>query len=112
MSRNPRMNPVLRRRELGALVESRRKRVLPGGGRLPRGLRRRPPGLRREEVAMLSSVSVSWYTWLEQGRNIQPSRPVLSRIARTLRLSEEEFVYIMLLAEADSSGLIPLRPAK
>lgn len=55
-------------------------------------------GLRREEVAYLSGVSVTWYTWLEQGRDITPSRQVLDALARTLRLSTPEHTYILSLA--------------
>ncbi|HJU48693.1 MAG TPA: hypothetical protein VJ689_11180, partial [Gaiellaceae bacterium] len=56
----------LRRRELGAFLRSRRERIAPERVGLPRGRRRRTPGLRREEVAQLSAVGVTWYTWLEQ----------------------------------------------
>ncbi|CAB3810931.1 hypothetical protein LMG27177_07609 [Paraburkholderia fynbosensis] len=53
-------------------LSSRRARLQPAQFGLPEGARR-TPGLRREEVAVLAGVSVSWYTWLEQGRDIQPS---------------------------------------
>lgn len=59
---------------------------------------RRTSGLRREEVAYLSGVSVTWYTWLEQGRDITPSRQVIDALARTLRLSGPEHAYILSLA--------------
>jgi transcriptional regulator with XRE-family HTH domain len=59
--------------------------------------RSRSDGLRREEVASLSGVSVTWYTWLEQGRDISPSRQVLDAIARTLRLSDAEHGYVLSL---------------
>ncbi len=59
---------------------------------------RRTSGLRREEVAYLSSVSVTWYTWLEQGREITPSRQVLDALAHTLRLSAAEHAYVLSLA--------------
>jgi len=95
------MNEEQRRRELGALLQSRRKLLRPEELGLNRGPRRRTPGLQREEVALLSSVSVSWYTWIEQGRKINPSPRILSRIAKTLRLSEEERVYISLLAAGE-----------
>jgi transcriptional regulator with XRE-family HTH domain len=55
-------------------------------------------GLRREEVAYLAGVSVTYYTWLEQGRDITPSRQVLDALAQTLRLSEAEHVYLLSLA--------------
>ncbi|MQY15640.1 hypothetical protein SRB5_58270 [Streptomyces sp. RB5] len=62
---------------------------------MPPGLRRRTPGLRREEVAQLSGVGVTWYTWLEQGRDINASPQVLDAVARTLRLdpAEREHLY-------------------
>ncbi|MGW0579146.1 helix-turn-helix domain-containing protein, partial [Streptomyces sp. NPDC002920] len=56
-----------RRPELAAFLRSRRARVTPADVGMPPGLRRRTPGLRREEVAQLSGVGVTWYTWLEQG---------------------------------------------
>jgi transcriptional regulator with XRE-family HTH domain len=59
---------------------------------------RRRAGLRREEVAHLSGVSLTWYTWLEQGREITPSRQVLDAIAGTLRLSDPEHAYVLALA--------------
>lgn len=55
-----------RRNELGAFLKSRRARISPGDVGLPPGPRRRTPGLRREEVAQLSGVGVTWYTWLNQ----------------------------------------------
>jgi transcriptional regulator with XRE-family HTH domain len=54
-------------------------------------------GLRREEVAYLAGVSVTWYTWLEQGRDVTPSRQVVDSLARTLRLSHAEHVYLSAL---------------
>ncbi|MFF6970855.1 MULTISPECIES: helix-turn-helix transcriptional regulator [Streptomyces] len=84
-----------RRPELAAFLRSRRARVTPADVGIPPGLRRRTPGLRREEVAQLSGVGVTWYTWLEQGRPINASPQVLNAVARTLRLdaSEREHLY-------------------
>ena len=65
------------RRDLAAFLRARRAAVAPRDVGLAPGLRRRTPGLRREEVAMLAGVSVSWYTWLEQGRPINASIDVL-----------------------------------
>jgi transcriptional regulator with XRE-family HTH domain len=65
---------------------------------LPALGRSRTAGLRREEVSYLSGVSVTWYTWLEQGRDINPSREVLDALARTLRLSPAEHAYVLSLA--------------
>lgn len=66
---------------------------------MPPGLRRRTPGLRREEVAQLSGVGVTWYTWLEQGRPINASAQVLDAVARTLRLDRPEREHLYHLAE-------------
>jgi transcriptional regulator with XRE-family HTH domain len=66
---------------------------------LTRGERRRTPGLRREEVAQLASVGVSWYTVLEQGRDIHPSKEVLHSIATALQLTLDELHYLFLLAD-------------
>lgn len=87
-----------RRRELGDLLRSRRGQLDAAELGLPEGARRRSPGLRREEVAALSGVSVTWYTWLEQGRDTRPSRQVLDALARTLRLSGTEHAYVLSLA--------------
>ncbi len=92
------MSGETRRGELGALLRSRRGQLGPADLGLPAGPRRRSPGLRREEVAALSGVSVTWYTWLEQGRDTHPSRQVLDALARTLRLSEAEHAYVLSLA--------------
>lgn len=89
-----------RRRELATFLRSRRERLNPAQVGLPTGGRRRTPGLRREEVAELAGVGVSWYTWLEQGRNIHPSLPVLEAIARTLQLSKLEREHLFTLAGA------------
>ena len=75
-----------RRAELAAFLRSRRERITPEDAGLPPGFRRRTAGLRREEVAQLSGVGVTWYTWLEQGRPINASAQVLDAVARTLRL--------------------------
>ncbi|KPV52088.1 hypothetical protein SE17_17525 [Kouleothrix aurantiaca] len=79
-----------RRHELAAFLRNRRARVLPEDVGLPRGLRRRTPGLRREEVAVLAGVSPEWYTWLEQGRDITVSVQVLESLVRVLRLDDIE----------------------
>ncbi len=64
---------------------------------LPPGGRRRTPGLRREEVAALAGIGVTWYTWLEQGRDIRISEQVLEAVARTLRLDRHERSYVFSL---------------
>ncbi|MGW1889071.1 helix-turn-helix transcriptional regulator [Streptomyces sp. NPDC002004] len=88
-----------RRPELAAFLRSRRARVTPADVGMPPGLRRRTPGLRREEVAQLSGVGVTWYTWLEQGRPINASPQVLDAVARTLRLDPPEREHLYHLAQ-------------
>lgn len=65
---------------------------------MPAGGRRRTPGLRREEVAIAAGVSTTWYTYLEQGRDIQVSSSILASLARVLQLSEDERVHLYALA--------------
>jgi transcriptional regulator with XRE-family HTH domain len=89
-----------RRAELGEFLKARRARLSPGDFGMPRGSRRRTPGLRREEVALLAGVGVTWYTWLEQGRHINASTQVLDAVARTLRLDQAEREHLYRLAEA------------
>ena len=87
-----------RRRELGTFLRSRRERVRPEDVGLRLTRRRRTPGLRREEVAQLAGVGVTWYTWLEQGRDINPSAQVLDAIARTLQFDRHEHSHLFTLA--------------
>jgi transcriptional regulator with XRE-family HTH domain len=89
-----------RRAELGEFLKARRARLSPGDFGMPAGARRRTPGLRREEVALLAGVGVTWYTWLEQGRQINASTQVLDAVARTLRLDRAEREHLYRLAEA------------
>ncbi|MFI0778116.1 helix-turn-helix transcriptional regulator [Streptomyces sp. NPDC021212] len=88
----------IRRTELAAFLRSRRERITPEQVGLPRGRRRRTPGLRREEVAQLSTVGVTWYTWLEQARDIHVSVQVLDAIARALLLDRSERAHLFALA--------------
>src|SRR5262245_559866 len=90
----------VRRDELGVFLRSRRARITPKEVGLPLVGRRRTPGLRREEVAQLAGIGVTWYTWLEQGRDINASEQVLSAIARTLRLDRHERSHLFALAGA------------
>ena len=91
-----------RRDELSAFLRSRRARLSPADVGLPDdGARRRTPGLRREELAALAGVGVSWYTWLEQGRDIHPSPDVLDALARTLRLDAAERKTLFALARVE-----------
>jgi transcriptional regulator with XRE-family HTH domain len=92
--------------ELREFLMSRRARVSPAEAGLPDGgARRRTPGLRREEVAVLAGVGASWYQWLEQGRDISVSPQVIDAVARVLRLSPAERRHLYVLA-----GLNPPAP--
>jgi transcriptional regulator with XRE-family HTH domain len=96
-----------RRAELAAFLRSRRARLTPEAVGLPPGLRRRTPGLRREEIAQLAGVGVTWYTWLEQGRPINASVQVIDAVARTLRLDPAEREHLYRLAEVPSLPELP-----
>ncbi|WP_051247939.1 helix-turn-helix transcriptional regulator [Inquilinus limosus] len=87
------------RRALSDFVRDRRARIAPEAVGLPAGPRRRTPGLRREEVAQLAGIGVTWYTWFEQGRAIQVSADFLERVCRALRLSEAERAHLYALAQ-------------
>ncbi|WP_185842485.1 helix-turn-helix transcriptional regulator [Streptomyces sp. WAC 06725] len=91
---------AVRRGELAAFLRSRRERITPEQVGLPRGARRRTPGLRREEVAHLSAVGVTWYTWLEQARDIHVSPQVLDAVARALQMDRAERGHLFALAGA------------
>ncbi|WP_280220907.1 helix-turn-helix transcriptional regulator, partial [Nocardia neocaledoniensis] len=88
--------------ELGLFLRTRREAVSPAEVGLPAGPRRRTPGLRRAEVAMLAGVSVEYLIRLEQGRDRHPSPPVLSALADTLRLSPRERVHLHQLTKGTS----------
>ncbi|GAA2296597.1 helix-turn-helix transcriptional regulator [Streptomyces caniferus] len=92
------MADLQRRRSLAEFLRSRRERLTPQRAGILPGPRRRTPGLRREEVAQLSGVSVTWYTWLEQARDITVSRQVLMSLARALMLSAVERRHLFALA--------------
>jgi transcriptional regulator with XRE-family HTH domain len=87
-----------RRQELASFLRSRRERISPEQAGLPLTGRRRTPGLRREEVAHLAGMGVTWYTWLEQGRDIKVSEQVLAAVAGTLRLDPYERAHLYALA--------------
>ncbi|WP_432947010.1 helix-turn-helix transcriptional regulator [Kribbella sp. CA-253562] len=86
------------RAELADFLRIRRERLRPEDAGLPAGLRRRTPGLRREEVASLATMSTDYYTRLEQARGPRPSRPVLAGLARALQLSTAERDHLFRLA--------------
>ena len=96
--------------ELGEFLRIRREAIKPEAVGLPPRARRRTAGLRREDMVMLAGVSLSWYTWLEQGRDIRPSTAVLLGIARALRLSQDDITYMFDLAgQPRPSGFSELR---
>jgi len=86
------------RREVATFLRTRREVLQPGDVGLPKGVRRRAPGLRREEVAALTGMSNDYYARLEQGRGPQPSEQMLTALARTLRLSDDERDYLFRMA--------------
>jgi transcriptional regulator with XRE-family HTH domain len=103
----PRSTPDdARRHDLAAFLRSRRERIAPEQVGLPMTGRRRTPGLRREEVAQLAAVGVTWYTWLEQGRDIQVSTQVLDAVARALLLDPSERAHLFTLAGAEDPAPI------
>jgi len=93
------MTSAAQRAQLSEFLKSCRARLSPGAVGLPPGGRRRTPGLRREDVAALAGLSATWYTWLEQGRDVRASDRVLEGLSRTLRLSGEERDYLFSLAQ-------------
>jgi transcriptional regulator with XRE-family HTH domain len=93
------LNRVEHRRALADFVRSRRERTRPEDVGLPAGPRRRTPGLRREEVAHLAGVGITWYTWFEQGRDIQVSSDFLERLCRGFRLDAAERGHLYTLAQ-------------
>jgi transcriptional regulator with XRE-family HTH domain len=101
-----------RRAELADFLRTRRAAVSPADvGLAPGAGRRRTPGLRREEVAQLSGVGLSWYTWLEQGRDVTPSDQVLSALSRALLLSPSERDHLFVLAGVAAPPLSDLGEA-
>jgi transcriptional regulator with XRE-family HTH domain len=96
----------LRRNELADFLRRRREGIGPGQVGLPIGGRRRTPGLRREEVAQLAGVGVTWYTWLEQARDIRVSELVLDALSRALLLDSQERAHLFTLAGAPSATTV------
>jgi transcriptional regulator with XRE-family HTH domain len=98
-----------RRAELADFLRNRREAIRPEDVGLPGGGRRRTPGLRREEVAQLAGVGTTWYTWLEQGRDVRASAPVLESIAGALQLTPAERAHLVLLGRGEQ---VPVRGPK
>ena len=90
-----------RREELADFLRTKRSSLQPEDVGLPDGSRRRTPGLRREEVALLAGVGTTWYTWLEQGRDVRASLDVLEALARALRLTPVERSHLILLGRGE-----------
>lgn len=95
------VNGEQRRAELADFLRRRRASLKPEDVGLPNGGRRRTPGLRREEVAQLAGVGTTWYTWLEQGRDVRASFDVLEGISRALRLTPAERTHLILLGRGE-----------
>jgi transcriptional regulator with XRE-family HTH domain len=92
------MEETERRQALAAFLRTRRARLSPAEVGVPARSRRRTPGLRREEVAELANIGVSWYTLLEQGQDVHPSKPVLESLAQALRLTPAEEQHLFRLS--------------
>src|ERR1700738_533487 len=92
------MHDSERRQALADFLRKRRASLSPIEVGLPVGARRRTPGLRREEVAQLANMGTSWYVWLEQGRDVNPSAQILESLAQALRLTPNEHRHLFLLA--------------
>lgn len=97
-----------RYQELADFIKTRRMRLSPAEMGFGTGQRRRTLGLRREEVAQLANISISWYTCLEQGRPIRVSVQVLESLARALQLSEEERIHLFMLAHQQAPPISPV----
>ncbi|HEX4180494.1 MAG TPA: helix-turn-helix transcriptional regulator [Caulobacteraceae bacterium] len=105
MNNNTQPNAAI---SLGGFLRDRRSRLQPGPGAQGR---RRTPGLRREEVATRAGVSVTWYTWLEQGRGGPPSDDVLERLTRALELDADGREVLFLLAQQRPPPVTPAPPS-
>lgn len=105
------LDPLSGPKALGAFLRAHRERVTPEMVGLPHVSRRRTQGLRREELAQISGISTTWYTWIEQGRDVSISAATLSRLAQALRLQPAEREYLFSLAgikNPDESAKPPL----
>jgi transcriptional regulator with XRE-family HTH domain len=100
------MPPQEQRHQLGAFLRARRAALRPQDVGLPQGVnRRQTPGLRREEVAQLAGISVSWYTRLEQGKDVQLPAKALAHVAGALQLTPAQREYLVTLARGDPLGV-------
>jgi PAS domain-containing protein len=96
-------NGELRRQELAHFLRTKRASLKPDDVGLPDGGRRRTPGLRREEVALLAGVGTTWYTWVEQGRDVRASLEALEAVSRALRLTSAERAHVILLGRGEQA---------
>ncbi|KAB8126023.1 helix-turn-helix domain-containing protein [Gracilibacillus oryzae] len=99
------MQTTIRSKVFGEYLKSRRERIQPDKAGIKTNRRRRTPGLSREEVAYFSHISVTYYTWLEQGKDIHPSREVLLNISKALQLTPDEKEHLFNLTYTDDSAL-------
>ena len=100
------MNRERRRAELADFLRRRRAEIKPEDAGLPGGGRRRTPGLRREEVAQLAGVGTTWYTWLEQGRDVRASQEVLEALAQALQLTPAERTHLLVLGRGQEAPAV------
>lgn len=100
-------NEKQRYKELADFLKTRRAKILPSQAGLSSATRRRTPGLRREEVAQLAGIGLTWYTWLEQGRNIHVSTQIIESLSRVLLLDKQERIHLYLLANQPLPADIP-----
>src|SRR5215468_4905109 len=96
-------NGERRRAELADFLRRRRASIQPDDVGLPSGGRRRTPGLRREEVASLAGVGTTWYTWLEQGRDVRASKDGFEAIAKAVPLTPAERTDLNLLGRGEEA---------
>jgi transcriptional regulator with XRE-family HTH domain len=94
--------------ELADFLKTRRAKILPSQAGLSSAARRRTPGLRREEVAQLAGIGITWYTWLEQGRPIHVSAQILESLSRVLLLDRQERMHLYLLANQPLPAELPV----
>lgn len=104
------LDGTARRRELADFLRTRRAALTPRDVGLPEGGRRRTPGLRREEVAALAGVGTTWYTWLEQARDVRASRSVLEAVGEALRLTPAEHRHLLRLGRGEEVDLPGVEP--
>jgi transcriptional regulator with XRE-family HTH domain len=101
-----------RRAELADFLRKRRAAIQPEDVGLQNGSRRRTPGLRREEVAQLAGVGTTWYTWLEQGRDVRASLDVLEALARAMKLTAAERIHLILLGRGEEAPPVAAPPER